>query len=194
MPLFPQLLKCSRLLRLLQTYESLTDQFLVAPQAESVIDSYGIELIHPIRQGRSEAQVGKKGQSNHRWIVGVKLCWLIPPQGQIIDWGWTSADTHDQHFRGIGQRWTDRSEVLSDSGFRKRGEEPVNWRFCQHGERNDRMIVERVFSVVTVVNHLKKIFHRVDKYLTARFGYTAAMFNCLMDLAEGKLALAQFSL
>ena len=56
------------------------------------------------------------------------------------------------------------------------------------------MVVERVFSGVTVVNHLKKIFHRLEKYLTARFGYAAAMLNCLIELAEGKLALAQFSL
>jgi len=82
--------------------------------------------------------------------------------------------------------------VLSDLGFRKRGHDPVNWRFCQHGERNDRMRVERVFSVVTVVNHLKKIFHRMEKSLTARFGSTAAMLNCLIDMADGKLA--QFSL
>ncbi|MDQ2907019.1 MAG: hypothetical protein M3Y81_26205 [Chloroflexota bacterium] len=70
----------------------------------------------------------------------------------------------------------------------------VSWHFCQHGERNDRMVVERVFSVITVVNHLKKIFHRVEKYLTARFGYAAAMLNCLIELADGKLAIAQFSL
>jgi hypothetical protein len=44
----------------------LTDQFLVAPQQESVIDSYGIALIHPIREGRSPGQLGKKGKSNHR--------------------------------------------------------------------------------------------------------------------------------
>ncbi len=194
LPLFPHLPECSRLLRLVQTSEYLTDQFLVAPQAERVIDSYGMELIHPIGQGRSEAQVGKKGQSHHRWIVGVKLGWLITPHGQIMEWGWATANPHDQPFRGIGQRWTNRSEVLSDWGFRKRGEETVNWRFGQRGERHDPMIVERVFSVVTVVNHLKKIFHRVDKYLTARFGYTAAMFHWLMELAEGKLALAQFSL
>jgi hypothetical protein len=78
--------------------------------------------------------------------------------------------------------------------LRKRGHEPTTWRFCQHGERNDRMVVERVFSMVTVVNHFKKIFHRVDKSLTARFGYLAAMFNCLVELAGGQLALAQFSL
>ena len=192
--LFPHLPDRSRLLRLLATYDYLTDQFLVAPQQESVIDSYGIELIHPIREGRSPAQVGKKGKSNHRWIVGVKLCWLITPHGQIIDWGWATANTHDQHLRDVGEAWSAQTEVLSDLGFRKRGYEPLNWRFCQHGERNDRMVVERVFSVITVVNHLKKIFHRVEKYLTARFGYVAAMLNCLIELAEGKLAIAQFSL
>ncbi len=192
--LFPQLPECSRLLRLLAEYDYLTDSFLVAPQEESVIDSYGVELIHSIRQGRSPAQIGEKGISNHRWIVGVNRCWLITPQGQIIDWAWATANTYDQHFREVGEAWTDQTQVLSDLGFRKRGHEPLNWRFCQHGERNDRMVVERVFSLVTVVNHLKKIFHRVEKYLTARFGYAAAMFNCLIELAEGKLALAQFSL
>jgi hypothetical protein len=32
-----------------------------------VIDTYGIELIHPIREGRSPQQIGRKGVSNHRW-------------------------------------------------------------------------------------------------------------------------------
>ena len=56
------------------------------------------------------------------------------------------------------------------------------------------MVVEQVFSVVTVVNHLNKIFHRAEKYLTARFGYTAAMLICLMELGDGKLALGHFKL
>ncbi len=56
------------------------------------------------------------------------------------------------------------------------------------------MVVERVFSMLTVVNHFKKIFHRAEKYLTARFGYLAAMFNCLVEMAGKKLAIAQFSL
>jgi len=39
-----------------------------------LIDTYGIELIYPRREGCSERQVGRKGQSNRRWIVGGKLC------------------------------------------------------------------------------------------------------------------------
>jgi hypothetical protein len=40
------------------------------------MDSYGIELIHPLRQGRCPTALGKKGFLNRRWSVGVKLCWL----------------------------------------------------------------------------------------------------------------------
>ena len=38
-----------------------------------VVDSYGIELIHPVRHGRAQQSIGQKGRSNHRWIVGGKL-------------------------------------------------------------------------------------------------------------------------
>jgi hypothetical protein len=40
------------------------------PTILDVADSYGIELIHPMREGRSEKQIGKKGKSNHRFLVG----------------------------------------------------------------------------------------------------------------------------
>jgi hypothetical protein len=50
---------------------------LAAPTVLGVIDTYGIELIHPMREGRSPQQIGRKGLSNHRWIVGGKLC-LLP--------------------------------------------------------------------------------------------------------------------
>ena len=42
-----------------------------------VIDSYGIGLIHPVREGRSCQQIGRKGPSNRRWIVGGKLCLIV---------------------------------------------------------------------------------------------------------------------
>jgi len=192
--LFPALPERTRLFRLMAHYEYLTDQFLAEPVEESILDSFGVELIHPIREGRSASQIGKKGLSNHRWIVGVKMCWLITPEGRVIDWGWETANNHDQVFRDIPALWNEQTTILTDNGFRKRGEEMANLRFCQHGERNDRMVVERVFSMITVVNHFKKIFHRAEPYLQARFGYLAAMFNCFFDLAGGKLALAQFSL
>jgi hypothetical protein len=39
--------------------------------------SHSIEVIYPIREGRSPAQIGRTEKSNHRWIVGRKLCRLV---------------------------------------------------------------------------------------------------------------------
>ena len=46
-----------------------------------VIDTYGLERMHPIREGRSPQQIGRQGLSNHRWIVGGKLCQLLNQYG-----------------------------------------------------------------------------------------------------------------
>src|SRR5262245_52330659 len=76
-PLFPLLPERTRLFRLFKTHQDWTRAFLAAPTVLGVIDTYGIELIHPIREGRSPQQIGRKGVSNHRWIVGGKLCLLL---------------------------------------------------------------------------------------------------------------------
>ena len=76
-PLFPQVPERTRLARLFKTHTAWTTRFLAAPTVLGVADSYGIELIHPIREGRSPAPMDKKGQSNHRWIVGGKLCFIL---------------------------------------------------------------------------------------------------------------------
>src|SRR5499427_6123141 len=80
-PLFPHLPERTRLFRLLTTHQVWTQAFLAAPTVLGVIDTYGIELIHPIRDGRSPQQIGRKGLSNHRWIVGGTLCLLLNQWG-----------------------------------------------------------------------------------------------------------------
>jgi len=72
-----------RLQRLLRTHRDWCQGFLAEPSLFTVIDSYGIEWIHPIREGCSEGQIGKKGKSNGRWMVGMKLCWLINAMGRV---------------------------------------------------------------------------------------------------------------
>jgi hypothetical protein len=67
--LFPRLPERTRLFRLFVTHQDWTQSFLASPTVLGVIDTYGIELIHPIREGRSPQQIGRKGVSNHRWIV-----------------------------------------------------------------------------------------------------------------------------
>src|SRR5256712_8185597 len=49
--LFPHLPERTRLFRLFRTHQDWTQAFLAAPTVLGVIDTYGIELIHPIREG-----------------------------------------------------------------------------------------------------------------------------------------------
>src|SRR5437016_7526760 len=50
--LFPRLPERTRLFRLFRTHQDWTQVFLAAPTVLGVIDTYGIELIHPMREGR----------------------------------------------------------------------------------------------------------------------------------------------
>ena len=77
---FPRLPERTRLFRLLVAHADWTEAFRAEPPTFGVIDSYGIELIHPVGQGRSPQQTGRKGLSNRRWIGGGKRC-LIVNQG-----------------------------------------------------------------------------------------------------------------
>jgi len=65
--LFPRLPERTRLFRLFSTHQAWTAAFLAAPTVLGVIDTYEIELLHPIREGRSLQQIGRKGLANHRW-------------------------------------------------------------------------------------------------------------------------------
>ncbi len=71
--LFPRLPERTRLFRLFRTHQAWTTPFLASPTLLGIIDTYGIEVIPPIREGRSPRQIGRKGLSNHRWMVGGKL-------------------------------------------------------------------------------------------------------------------------
>ena len=51
--LFPQLLERTRLFRLLCQHQEWTNHFLAQPSLLGVIDTYGIELIHPVK-GRTQ--------------------------------------------------------------------------------------------------------------------------------------------
>src|SRR5437762_3362609 len=53
LPLFPQLPERTRLFRLFAAHQQWAARFLADPTVLGVADSYGIELIHPIREGRS---------------------------------------------------------------------------------------------------------------------------------------------
>jgi hypothetical protein len=92
--------------------------------------------------------------------------------------------------------------VLSDTGFHAAEGDPGNLKLCPRGEWEDRMLVETVLSMLTLVCHFKKVMHRVWTYFHARLAFTMAAFNVLVQwygfqpTASGfvPLSMAEFSL
>jgi hypothetical protein len=201
-PLFPHLPERTRLFRLFKTHQDWTRAFLAAPTVLGVIDAYGIELIHPIREGRSPQQIGRKGVSNHRWIVGGKLCLLLNQWGLIVAWECATANVADNAFQGLIRQFEERMIVLSDMGFHAAEGDPTNLKLCQRGEWQDRMLLETVLPMLTLIMHCKRVMHRVWAYFQARLAFTMAAFNILVQwhgfqpYASGfvPLSMAEFSL
>jgi hypothetical protein len=201
-PLFPRLPERTRLFRLFKTHQDWTQAFLASPTILGVIDTYGIELIHPIREGRSPQQIGRKGVSNHRWIVGGKLCLLLNQYGLVVGWDCATANVADNTFQWLIHQVDGRMIVLSDTGFHAAEGDPANLKLCPRGEWQDRMLVETVLSMLTVVCHFKKVMHRGWEYFHARLAFTMAAFNVLVQWhgllpnASGfvPLSMAEFSL
>jgi hypothetical protein len=200
--LFPRLPERTRLFRLFKTHQAWTARFLAPPTVLGIVDSFGIELIHPIREGRSDRQIGRKGLSNHRWIVGGKLCLVVNQVGGVAGWAWAPAHAHDTWFHPLIEAFRDHMAVLGDTGFHAEAGDPVNLKLCLRGEWNDRMLIETVLSMLTQVCHFKKVAHRVADYFQARLAFTMAAFNLLIRWHGGKadedgfvpLSIAEFSL
>jgi hypothetical protein len=199
--LFGGLPERTALQRQLRVHEQLADRLLAEPGLMNVIDSFPIELLFPIREGRSPRQVGKKSRDKGRWSIGVKLCWILNGAGQVVGWHWLPMNCPDQDFLPMVSLLSEDGVVLSDLGFRCKDGIPDNLKLCLKGTWNDRMMVESSFSLLTVVCQAKKIFHRTAHYIAVRLAYTAAMFNVLVGLDRQlhpdhafKLSIAEFSL
>ena len=180
-PLFPRLPERTRLFRLFTTHQDWTQAFLAAPTVLGVIDTYGIELIHPIREGRSPQQIGRKGVSNHRWIVGGKLCLLLNQWGLIVGWACATANVADHTLQGLIRQCEAQMIVPSDTAFHAAEGDPTNLKPCPHGAWQDRLLVETVLSMLTLVCHCKEVMHRGWAYFQTRLAFTMAAFNVLVQ-------------
>lgn len=179
--LFPQLPDRTRLFRLFKVHRDWTERFLAEPTVLGIADTYGIELIHPIREGRSEKPIGKKGQSNQRWIVGGKLGFVLNQFGLITAWDCDTANVAANTFQPLVEQFNESMVVLVDPGFHAKAGDPPNMKICDRGTWNTRMLVETVLSMLTLVSHFKKVMHRVWAYFQARLAFTMAMFNVLVQ-------------
>jgi hypothetical protein len=149
--LFPRLPERTRLFRLFRTHQDWTQVFLAAPTVLGVIDTYGIELIHPMREGRSPQQIGRKGLSNHRWIVGGKLCLLLNQYGLVVAWECATAHVADNTFQWLIRQFEEQMIILSDTAFHAAEGDPTNLKLCQRSAWEDRLLVETVLSMLTLV-------------------------------------------
>ena len=199
---FPFLPERTRLFRLLATHADWTEYFLAQPTTLGVADTYGIELIHPWREDRADLQIGRKGLSNHRWIIGAKLGYLVNQYGLVVAWDYAAANAPDNAFRDLIADFQDQMVVLTDTAFHAKENDPPNQKACKRGTWNVRMVVETILSMLTTVCHLKKASQRTWAGLHARLAYTMALFNILV-LWDGipvdehgiiHLSIAEFSL
>ena len=200
--LFPRLPDRTRLFRRLRAQRDWTGYFLADCTVLGVADSYGVELRHPIREGRRDHQIGKKGKSNHRWIVGGKLCVVLNKLGLIADWDCATANVHDQTFLPLLAHYDGQMIILADTGFHRAKGNPANVKLCRRGEWNVRMIVETTFSMMTQVWGSKEMRHRVWEGFEAHLAYMVAAFNILAQWnwlepdAEGRIrrSISHFTL
>jgi hypothetical protein len=92
--------------------------------------------------------------------------------------------------------------VLSNTGFHAAAGDPRNLQLCPRGEWQDRMLVETVLAMLTLVCHFKKVMPRGWAYFQARLACTMAAFNVLVQwhgfqpnaLGFVPLSMAAFSL
>ena len=184
--LFPHLPERTRLFRLFATHQGWADRFLAEPTVLGVADTYGIELLHPWRERRGSRErrarrIGRKGLSNHRWIIGGKLGLVLNQWGLVCAWSADTANVHDSAFQPLVARFVETMVVLVDHTFGRAAANPANMKVCPRGTWNDRMAVETTFSMLTLICHLKKVAHRAWRYFTMRLAFLMATFNLLVQ-------------
>src|SRR2546428_5302039 len=134
-----------------------------------------------MRAGRSPQQIGRKGLSTHRWIVGGKLCLLVNQYGLVVGWACATANVADNTFQWLIRQVDGRMIVLSDTAFHAAAGDPANLKLCQRGEWEGRLLVGTGLSMLTFVCHFKKVMARVWTYFHARLAFTMAAFDVLVQ-------------
>ena len=77
--------------------------------------------------------------------------------GLVVGWDCGAANVADNTFQWLIRQVDGRMIVLSDTGFHAAEGDPSNLKLCRRGEWEDRILVETVLSMLTLVCHLKKV-------------------------------------
>ena|SRR6185295_4544351 len=188
----------TRLQRLLITHQKQCHQFLEDPTVLNITDSFGVEVIHPFREGRSSQsqRISKKGKSNHRWIIGRKINVIINQNLSVVQYQNDTANICDKNFNPALAKTP--GIILADNGYRDREGIPENMKICQKGSWNCRMYVETLFSLWERICNAKRSFHRTVLGFTAKTAFLVALTNIAFSLNESfgfnRFSLVQWAL
>lgn len=172
----------TRLSRLLKTHRALCNNFLGKRGLFNVMDTFGIEIIRPIREFRSyeSTALAWKGKSGHRWIVGRKICVCINGDGEIVAFAQAGANVSDKIFNAIAN--DPNSITLADAGFKDRSGIPATMKICKRGEWNVRMSVETLFSLWDRVCNVKRMCVKTLEGFITRVTYLVTLTNLTQKL------------
>ena len=98
-----------------------------------------------------------------------KLCLLLDQLGKSVDWDDETANVYD----GLKEEMA----VWADEGVAKVDWHPINLRFCQRGQWNERMVVEAVLSRLTWVYFQVVDAPSLARLWQTRVGFAMALFN-----------------
>jgi hypothetical protein len=101
--------------------------------------------------------------------------------GLIVAWECATANVTDNTFQWLIRQFEERMIVLSNTAFHATEGDPSNLKLCRRGEWEDRILIETVLSMLTLVCHFKKVMHRGWAYFHARLAFTMAAFNILVQ-------------
>jgi len=153
-----------------------------------------------MRAGRRPAQMGTKGQSNPRGMVGGKG-WCSLHQGGMCAWDGATATVPDPHFHSLMAQCAHAMIVLTYTGCHATTGAPANLQVWPRGPWNTRRLVETVWSRRTTVCQSKTVGPRVWASCRAPIAWTMAAFKLLArwglesdDANRVHLSLAEFSL
>jgi hypothetical protein len=92
-----------------------------------------------------------------------------------------SAPVADNTFQWLIRQCDERMMVLSDTACHAAEGDPANLTLGQRGEWRDRLLVETVLAMLTLMLHCKQVMHRLWAYCHARLAFTMAAFNVLVQ-------------
>ena len=106
---------------------------------------------------------------------------MVNQYGWGVAWDCVTAHAAENTFEGLMRQCEERMILLSDTAFPAAAGDPANLQLCRRGEWEDRILVETVLAMLTLVFHVKKVLHRGWAYCRARLAFTMAACKVLVQ-------------